>query len=112
MATASETKLIEAYIGLLGRAPDPAGLAYWAGELDAAGGTTDAMKKLTNDITLNAEWTTGTQGSLIAADGSITLVNAKALVVDIYETLFEREPVPAVSETDQTTGQSSWSMAA
>ena len=83
MATASEIKVIEAYIGLLGRAPDPAGLAYWAGELDAAGGTTDAMKKLTNDITLNDEWTSGTQGSLLATDGSITLANAKTLVVNI-----------------------------
>lgn len=99
MATASEIKVIEAYIGLLGRAPDPAGLAYWAGELDAAGGTTDAMKKLTNDITLNDEWTSGTQGSLLAADGSITLANAKTLVVDIYQNLFERA---VVTDTDQT----------
>ena len=36
MATSSEIQVTEAYIGLLGRAPDPAGLAYWAAELDAA----------------------------------------------------------------------------
>ena len=36
MATTSEIQVTEAYIGLLGRAPDPAGLAYWVAELDAA----------------------------------------------------------------------------
>ena len=36
MATSSEIQVTEAYIGLLGRAPDPAGLAYWTAELDAA----------------------------------------------------------------------------
>ena len=36
MATTSEIQVTEAYIGLLGRAPDPAGLAYWAAQLDAA----------------------------------------------------------------------------
>ena len=79
MATASEIKVTEAYIGLLGRAPDPAGLAYWAGELDAAGGTTDAMKKLTNDITLSAEWDAGL-GAQKQADGSISQANADKIV--------------------------------
>ena len=36
MATSSEIQVTEAYIGLLGRAPDPAGLAYWTAQLDAA----------------------------------------------------------------------------
>ena len=55
MATTSEIEVTKAYIGLLGRAPDPAGLAYWAAELDAAIAAGDdpvvALKKLTNDIT-------------------------------------------------------------
>ena len=63
MATSSEIQITEAYIGLLGRAPDPAGLAYWTAELDAAIAAGDdpvvALKKLTNDITLTSEWDTG-----------------------------------------------------
>ena len=63
MATAYEIQVTEAYIGLLGRAPDPAGLAYWVEQLDkavkAGQDATFALKKLTNDIAKSPEWTTG-----------------------------------------------------
>ena len=89
MATASEIKVIEAYIGLLGRAPDPDGLAYWAAELDKAGGTTEALKTLTNNITLNPEWDAGL-GAQVAADGSITQAGANTIVETMYLNLFQR----------------------
>ena len=98
MATTSEIQVTEAYIGLLGRAPDPAGLAYWAAQLDAAiAGGEDAavaLKKLTNDITLSAEWDGGL-GALVATDGSITQANAESLVNSMYLNLFERAATTA-----------------
>ena len=52
MATTSEIQVTEAYIGLLGRAPDPDGLAYWVKQYDAAVAagqdSTIALKKLMN----------------------------------------------------------------
>jgi hypothetical protein len=104
MATASETKVIEAYIGLLGRAPDPSGLAYWTAQLDAAGGTTDALKKLTNDITLSAEWDAKSYGTSTTVDGVTTVTFTKAegdtVVNDMYANLFEKEGAAAPSEAD------------
>ena len=94
MATASETKVIEAYIGLLGRAPDPKGLEYWTKQLDAAGGTTDALKKLTNDITLSDEWDEGL-GAQKQADGTLSAANAKVVVETMYLNLFERAATTA-----------------
>ena len=95
MATTSEIQVTEAYIGLLGRAPDPAGLAYWAAQLDAAVAAGEdpavALKKLTNDITLNDEWTSSTTGS---AD-PLTLAGATTVVTDMYRNLFERDPSAA-----------------
>ena len=98
MATTSEIQVTEAYIGLLGRAPDPAGLAYWVKELDAAiaAGTDPAvaLKKLTNDITLSAEWDAG-----IGSNDGSTLAGAKAIVTSMYENLFDRTP-PSAAELD------------
>ncbi|EAW40384.1 hypothetical protein MGP2080_05280 [marine gamma proteobacterium HTCC2080] len=94
MATASEIKVTEAYIGLLGRAPDPEGLAYWVAQLDAAGGTDDALKKLTNDITLSEEWDSGI-GANKQADGSINSADATNIVTKMYDNLFDREPTAA-----------------
>ena len=89
MATTSEIQVTEAYIGLLGRAPDPAGLAYWTAQLDAAvaAGQTasDALKKLTNDITLSAEWDAG-----IGANDASTQAGAEAVVTAMYGNLFDR----------------------
>ena len=89
MATTSEIQVTEAYIGLLGRAPDPAGLAYWTAQLDAAvaaGDTaSDALKKLTNDITLSAEWDAG-----IGANDASTQAGAEAVVTSMYDNLFDR----------------------
>ena len=104
MATASEIKITEAYIGLLGRAPDPAGLAYWVGEYDAAvaaGGDPDTtLKKITNDFTLNKEWADGTIGTLTnTSDGSVKgdtdaakQTNADSIVNQIYQN--QREQIP------------------
>ena len=89
MATSSEIQITEAYIGLLGRAPDPAGLAYWADELDAAIAAGEdpavALKKLTNDITLSDEWDSG-----IGSYDSSTLAGAESVVTDMYDNLFDR----------------------
>jgi Ca2+-binding RTX toxin-like protein len=90
MATASEIKVTEAYIGLFGRAPNPEGLAYWVAQLDAAGGTTDALKKLTNDMTLNTEWTVDGLGANKQADGSIDSDDADVIVEGMYQNLFQR----------------------
>jgi len=94
MATTSEIQVTEAYIGLLGRAPDPAGLAYWAKQLDdaiAAGeDATVALKKLTNDITLSAEWDAG-----IGAQDASTQAGADSIVASMYTNLFGRAATTA-----------------
>jgi len=100
MATASEIKLTEAYIGLLGRAPDPAGLAYWVAEYDsavAAGTDPDfALKKITNDFTLSTEWDGGLGANVTktTVDGVTTLsytkTQADAVVNGLYANLFEK----------------------
>jgi hypothetical protein len=98
MATSSEIQVTEAYIGLLGRAPDPAGLAYWAAELDAAIAAGQdpavALKKLTNDITLNDEWLVDGDGSLDVTGGTDAqnLANAETVVTNMYDRLFDRTP--------------------
>lgn len=85
----SEVKITEAYIGLLGRAPDPAGLAYWSGELQslvASGQDVDiALKKLTNDITLTPEWIGGG-----GSGGSAYQSAAETVVANMYTNLFSR----------------------
>jgi len=96
MATSSEIQVTEAYIGLLGRAPDPAGLAYWVKELDAAIAAGEdpavALKKLTNDITLNDEWLVDGDGALDVTDGTAAanLANAETVVGNMYDRLFDR----------------------
>ncbi len=94
MATTSEIQVTEAYIGLLGRAPDPAGLAYWVKQLDdaiAAGqDATLALKKLTNDITLSTEWSTG-----IGTNDASTQTGADAVVAAMYTNLFGRAATTA-----------------
>ena len=96
MATSSEIQVTEAYIGLLGRAPDPAGLAYWVKELDAAIAAGEdpavALKKLTNDITLNDEWLVDGDGALDVTGGTAAanLTNAETVVGNMYDRLFDR----------------------
>ncbi|WP_435213944.1 beta strand repeat-containing protein [Luminiphilus sp. nBUS_16] len=102
MATASEIKITEAYIGLLGRAPDPAGLAYWVAEYDAAvaAGTDPdiALKKIANDFTIdtNGEWTSGlgANQTKTTVDGVTTITYTKtqadAVVNGMYANLFEK----------------------
>ena len=105
MATTSEIQVTEAYIGLLGRAPDPAGLAYWAAQLDAAIAAGDdaavALKKLTNDITLNNEWLVDGDGALDVTGGTAAanLANAETVVTNMYDRLFDRTP-PSQAELD------------
>ena len=90
MATTSEIKITEAYIGLLGRAPDPDGLKYWADALDAAGGTDVALKKLTKDITLSAEWASG-----LGSNDTSTRAGADAVVKGQFNNLFGYDPSQA-----------------
>ena len=96
MATSSEIQVTEAYIGLLGRAPDPAGLAYWVKELDAAIAAGEdpavALKKLTNDITLNDEWLVDGDGAYDVTGGTAAanLANAETVVGNMYDRLFDR----------------------
>ena len=82
-------EISEAYIGLHGRAPDPNGLEYWAQELDdavAAGKSSGvALKKLTNDMTLSAEWASG-----IGANNGLIQSGAEAIVRAMYLNLFAR----------------------
>ena len=89
----SEVKITEAYIGLLGRAPDPAGLAYWSVQLESmvrAGQNADiALKKLTNDITLSPEWIGGT-----SSNGSYQSA-AESVVARMYINLFSRQATNA-----------------
>jgi len=94
LSTNSATKITEAYIGLLGRAPDPAGLAYWAAELDAlvaSGQNPDiALKKLTNDITMGQEWLNG-----IGAYDGRSQDGAESIVAQMYFNLFDRPATAA-----------------
>ena len=112
MATAYEIQVTEAYIGLLGRAPDPAGLAYWVAQLDAAvtaGQTaTLALKKLTNDIANSTEFTTGTIGTQVPASGSPSQAQADSIVTSLYDNLFDRAATQADKDfwTPQLTGGS------
>ena len=106
-ATASEIQVTETYIGLLDRAPDPNGLAYWVSQLNravAAGQeATFAMKKLTNDIALSPEWTAG-----LGANAVNGQVGANAVVQGMYQHLFERAQSQADLDywTPQLTGGS------
>ena len=106
-ATTSEIQVTETYIGLLDRAPDPNGLAYWVSQLNravAAGQeATFAMKKLTNDIALSPEWTAG-----LGANDVTTQVGANAVVQGMYQNLFERVATQADLDwwTPQLTGGS------
>ena len=105
MATTSEIQVTEAYIGLLGRAPDPAGLAYWVEQLDAAIAAGEdaavALKKLTKDITLNDEWLVDGDGALDVTGGTAAqnLTNAETVVTNMYDRLFDRTP-PSQAELD------------
>ncbi|EAW40072.1 putative secreted protein [marine gamma proteobacterium HTCC2080] len=103
----SEVQITEVYIGLQGRAPDPGGLAYWVNQLDAAiaAGQTrsSALKKLTNDITLSAEWDAG-----IGANDGLTQSGAEAIVRAMYLNLFDRPATAsdvAYWSADLTTGR-------
>lgn len=106
-ATASEIQVTETYIGLLDRAPDPKGLAYWVSQLNravAAGQeATLAMKKLTNDIALSPEWIAG-----LGANAVTVQVGANAVVQGMYQHLFERAQTQADLDywTPQLTGGS------
>ena len=106
-ATASEIQVTETYIGLLDRAPDRNGLAYWVSQLNravAAGQeATLAMKKLTNDIALSPEWTAG-----LGANAVTVQAGANAVVQGMYQNLFEREQSQADLDywTPQLTGGS------
>ncbi|EAW40074.1 fibronectin type III domain protein [marine gamma proteobacterium HTCC2080] len=107
VATVSEIQITEAYIGLVGRAPDPGGLAYWVNQLDsaiAAGQARSlALKKLTNDITLSAEWDAG-----IGANDGLTQSGAEAIVRAMYLNLFDRPATAsdvAYWSADLTTGR-------
>ena len=88
MATAYEIQVTEAYIGLLGRAPDPAGLAYWVAQLDAAVAagqdSTLALKKLTNDIANSPEYTAGAIGTQVPAEGNPSQAQADSIVSSLY----------------------------
>ena len=107
LPTASEIQVTETYIGLLDRAPDRNGLAYWVSQLNravAAGQeATFAMKKLTNDIALSPEWTAGLGTNNVTAQ-----VGANTVVQGLYQNLFERAQTQADLDywTPQLTGGS------
>jgi hypothetical protein len=75
MSTTSDVQ--ELYIGLLGRAADPSGLAYWVGEIDA--GTLTLEELRSNIVNEQPEYANG-----LGLDTRAQLVNA------LYENMFER----------------------
>ena len=85
----SLNEISEAYIGLLGRAPDRNGLGYWALELDKAVATGKnpgiALKKIANDMTLSEEWASG-----IGINNGLTQEGAEEVVRAMYLNLFAR----------------------
>ena len=75
MSTTSEVQTL--YIGLLGRAADPDGLAYWVGEIDA--GTLTLEQLRSNIVNEQAEYLNG-----LGTYTRSQLVNA------LYENMFDR----------------------
>ena len=76
MSTTSDVQ--ELYIGLLGRAADPDGLAYWVGQIDA--GTLTLEQLRSNIVNEQPEYANG-----LGLDTRTQLVNA------LYENMFERQ---------------------
>jgi hypothetical protein len=77
MSTTSQIQ--EIYVGLLGRAADAEGLAYWTAEID--GGVLTIEQLRANIVNEQPEWA--------ANLGTLSRTN---LVNALYENLFEREP--------------------
>jgi hypothetical protein len=71
--------IAQLYIGLYGRAPDPAGLEYWTGKLLSGQLTYEQINA--NFASEQSEWTDLKDG----------LTNEQ-LVTELYQQLFEREP--------------------
>ena len=74
------------WVGVLGFTADSSG--------GCRRGSCGRAQKLTNDITLSAEWDGGL-GALVATDGSMTQTNAESLVNSMYLNLFERAATAA-----------------
>jgi hypothetical protein len=87
-------------------------LAYWVKQYDAAVAAgqdaTFALKKLMNDIAKSPEYTAGTQGSAVPSTGNPSEAQAKTIVKDLYNNLFDRDPTAAdyAYWTPQLTGGS------
>ena len=111
-SSSTAIQITEAYVGLLGRAPDPAGLSYWVKQLDAAVAAgrdaTLALKKLMNDIANSPEYKAGPQGTSVPTTGNPSEAQAAAIVQDIYSNLFDRNASQADLDywTPQLTGGS------
>ena len=75
---ASEDTIQNAYLAYYGRPADPAGLDYWAGVLDDAGGNLDAIIA---DFGYSDEYTQ-----------QFGHLDTDALITAIYQRLFGRDP--------------------
>jgi hypothetical protein len=77
----SERRVMQAYVAYYGRAADPAGLEYWAGRLEEAGGNLDAIIQAFGE---SEEFNSRFGG-----------LDTEALVRNIFQQLFNRDPDPA-----------------
>jgi len=77
MSTTSQIQ--EIYVGLLGRAADAEGLAYWVAEID--GGVLTIEQLRANIVNEQGEWATG-----------LGLLSREDLVTSLYDSMFNREP--------------------
>lgn len=82
MATTTATQVQQLYVGLLGRAADSAGLAYWTNQITTGARTLDDVRAA---FVTTTEYTTGFGALTARAD----------LVTAIYTNLFERTPTAA-----------------
>ena len=81
-AQQAATAVTELYIGLYGRAPDPAGLEYWTDQLMSGAVSEEQIRA--NFVKEQPEWN----------DGLGALTNSQ-LVVEMYNFLFDRDPETA-----------------
>ena len=80
-SASSITKVQQLYVAYYGRAGDPAGVDFWAGELDANGGN---VSEMINQFGNSDEYTNG------IGTGSIT-----EQVTSLYQQMFNRAPETA-----------------
>ncbi len=96
---AVEGQLSALYLGYFGRAPDPAGLAFWRdqylGSLGVGRGEGDVMKDIAESFRLDQE--ARSRFPFLAPDEAATASEAEieGFIRDVYDNLFNRAPTQA-----------------